>query len=290
MSGARTVTLALGGRWYGGYGLAFCPAHPNSRTPALSLADGRDGRLLARCHAGCTFNNIVEALRGLGISDHESAAGKEEVARCRAADRAERRKRVAQARRIWEESLPAAGTLVETYLRWRGVSGPLPDCLRFHPDCWHGPTAGRHPAMVAMVERRGAFCGIHRTYLASDGGKADLTQPKLALGICAGGAVRLSAGPGPLVLCEGIETGLSLAKGLAGRCGPVWACLGTEGLKAVELPAGCRDIVIAPDGDEPGRAAAEALAMRAVAAGVRVRVMQAPAGHDWNDVARGVAA
>ena len=69
MTGARSLTLALRGRWYGCYGLAFCPAQLNTRTPALSLADGDDGRLLAKCFTGCTFPEIVEALRGLGISE-----------------------------------------------------------------------------------------------------------------------------------------------------------------------------------------------------------------------------
>ena len=55
MSEAQRITLALRGRWHGAYGVAFCPAHPNRRTPALSLADGGDGRLLALCHAGCGF-------------------------------------------------------------------------------------------------------------------------------------------------------------------------------------------------------------------------------------------
>lgn len=36
MTDAKTITAALGGHWHGGYGAAFCPAHPNIRTPALS--------------------------------------------------------------------------------------------------------------------------------------------------------------------------------------------------------------------------------------------------------------
>lgn len=31
--------------------MAFCPFHPNERTPALSLYTGRDGRLRWKCHA-----------------------------------------------------------------------------------------------------------------------------------------------------------------------------------------------------------------------------------------------
>jgi hypothetical protein len=55
MSDARSIALALGGRWFGSYGLTYCPAHPNTLTPALSLANGKDGRLLATCHSGCDF-------------------------------------------------------------------------------------------------------------------------------------------------------------------------------------------------------------------------------------------
>ena len=64
MSDARTMTEALRGRWFGSYGLAFCPAHHNDRTPALSLTDGDDGRLLAHCFAGCAFGDVLDALRG----------------------------------------------------------------------------------------------------------------------------------------------------------------------------------------------------------------------------------
>jgi hypothetical protein len=64
---AREITEALGGRWHGRYGLTFCPAHVNRRTPALSLADGHDGRLLASCKAGCSFADVAAALRARGL-------------------------------------------------------------------------------------------------------------------------------------------------------------------------------------------------------------------------------
>jgi hypothetical protein len=39
MSKAQTITRQAAGTWYGDYGIAMCPAHPNTRTPALSLAN-----------------------------------------------------------------------------------------------------------------------------------------------------------------------------------------------------------------------------------------------------------
>src|SRR5262249_32653904 len=44
----------------GGY-RASCPAH-HDRIPSLSVSEGDDGRVLLCCHAGCTFEQVVEAL------------------------------------------------------------------------------------------------------------------------------------------------------------------------------------------------------------------------------------
>jgi len=40
---------------------ARCPAHHDSN-PSLSVAEGDDGRVLLYCHAGCTFEQVVDAL------------------------------------------------------------------------------------------------------------------------------------------------------------------------------------------------------------------------------------
>ena len=63
---AERITRALRGRWYRRYGLACCPAHGDKR-PSLTLADGNDGRLLLSCKAGCSFIDVLDALRGLGL-------------------------------------------------------------------------------------------------------------------------------------------------------------------------------------------------------------------------------
>ena len=75
MSTAQEITIALDGRWYGSYGLAFCPAHDNRRTPALTLADGDGGRLLAHCKAGCSFADVAAALRERSLSGLDRPIG-----------------------------------------------------------------------------------------------------------------------------------------------------------------------------------------------------------------------
>jgi DNA primase len=50
-------------------------------------------------------------------------------------------------------------------------------------------------------------------------------------------------------------------------------------------------LIVATDGDEPGKCAGNLLASRASALGWVVNLMAAPDGQDWNDVLqRGVAA
>lgn len=47
--------------------LSHCPAH-DDQNASLSIAEGRDGRILLRCHAGCTSESVARAL-GLKLSD-----------------------------------------------------------------------------------------------------------------------------------------------------------------------------------------------------------------------------
>ncbi len=51
-----------GGQW-----TALCPAHRDSHN-SLSISTGRDGRILFKCHAGCSVDAIVGAL-GLSVKD-----------------------------------------------------------------------------------------------------------------------------------------------------------------------------------------------------------------------------
>jgi hypothetical protein len=131
---------------------------------------------------------------------------------------------------------------------------------------------------------------VHRTYLAEPGVKAFTDGAKMMLGRCAGGAVRLSGGPGALVVAEGVETGLSLLSSLQDVGPRVWAALSTSGMAGLVLPPDPGELVLAPDGDAPGRRAANKLANCASAAGWHVRIMKCPDGSDWNDLAQEVAA
>lgn len=283
--GARAMTMALGGRWQGHTGLAPCPScQPERRRDqaALSIAEGASGLLLYCFKAGCTFTDILAAA---GLRAGVGRPVDPIEARHRAdKERAEVRRKAEQARRLWREAQPIAGTPAERYLHNRGLNCLLPEALRFHEGLWHRSSVCRLPALVAKVEGVRLWA-IHRTYLAPDGrGKAPVEPTKAMLGATRGGAVRLSNGFGPLVVCEGIETGLALLEGLVNERPSIWAALSTSGVRALRLSIPRRALFVAPDGDRAGVEAAEALARRAAGEGWDARVMEPPApGADWAD-------
>ncbi|CUK08390.1 conjugative transfer relaxase protein TraI [Shimia thalassica] len=285
MTDAQTLTLDLGGKWYRSYGAAPCPVCQPERQKgqnALTLADGKE-RLLLNCKkAGCDFTDILNAA-GVTAGDYAPPDPVVVVER-QAQQREQDRKRAMQAQRLWDEALPIKGTVAETYLRGRGITCPLSDTLRYMPDCWHGPTAIRRPAMIALVEGSDRFA-VHRTYLKHDGsGKADTDPAKMMLGSVSGGAVRLRQGHDALAVGEGIETALSLSSGLLNASITIWATLSTSGMKTLRLPSRPSRLTIATDGEQAGREAGYALAERANTLGWKVSLLPAPDGRDWNDI------
>ncbi len=62
-----------------GSGLTHCPAHTDS-TPSLHVSD-RNGKLLVRCHAGCSQGAVVTALRDRGLWPAHRTSDREPRAR-----------------------------------------------------------------------------------------------------------------------------------------------------------------------------------------------------------------
>lgn len=296
MIDAKHLTRELNGHWFGYYGLAFCPAHENTNTPALSIKNTENGDLLAYCHAGCAFTDVQAALRNIGLLPNRNGSPVPMPRRQRPTypgaptweQRAAAANRARYAATMWQSALPVADTYVARYLQSRGITCPLPPTLRFLSDCSH-PANGRLPAMLARVDGAIGFA-LHRTYLADDGsGKAHAQPNKAMLGSCKGGAVHLSSAKtyaegGPLVVTEGIENGLSLLCGLMDQPATVWAALSTSGIVSLTLPRQSGHLIIAADGDDAGQRAARKLSLRATDLGWRVSHLTPPNGGDWNDL------
>ena len=67
MSPAEHLVDRLSAKRNGAGWIAKCPAH-DDRQPSLSINEGADGRVLLKCFAGCTTENIVAAI-GLTMRD-----------------------------------------------------------------------------------------------------------------------------------------------------------------------------------------------------------------------------
>ena len=129
MTDARELTLALGGRWHGRYGTCACPCcQPERRKGqnALTLGYGNGRRLVLDCKkTACAFLDILAAA-GLRAGDHRAPDPATLAQRDRYA-KAEAQRKATQAKRLWDEAQPIAGTVAEAYLRnVRGISCPLP--------------------------------------------------------------------------------------------------------------------------------------------------------------------
>jgi len=291
MSAERLAT-ALHGRRTGAGWVASCPAH-DDRDPSLSIQDADDGKVLVHCHSGCLQSRVVTALRSRGLwqrrsHEHRHQDDRPPLGGCDRQRGRDNTTRAEVALGIWAAAKPASGTLVETYLRSRGLSLPVPITLRFHTGLKH-PSGGVWPAMVALVTSgaQDVPLAIHRTFLARNGaGKAAVEPAKMMLGPCRGGAVRLAAPGDVLMVGEGIETCLAAMRATRH---PAWAALSTSGLRALELPNEVRDVIVLADGDNPGEAAARNCACRWARSGRRVRIAHPPNGLDFNDVLLGRA-
>ena len=281
MTEAHILTQSLGGEWRGQAGIAPCPVCQSERRAdqrGLSIrAEG--GALLAFCHkSGCDFRDVVKAA---GLPRDALRVDPQAAREADAKREAYAAEQLAKARRLWATCKPLQGSKGEAYLRGRCITCPLPPALGWAADAFHTPSARWLSAMVGDVSTG----GVHRTYFEKTGERI-AGQAKMMQGPCAGGAVALSEAPGPLVVCEGIETGLSLLSGLLASPATVWAALSTSGMKSLALPKPPGELIVATDSDDAGAGwqVGNALAERAAARGWAVSLLPAPEGMDWNDV------
>ncbi len=191
------------------------------------------------------------------------------------------------ARRLFAMSQPISGTLVEAFLRKRGITAlHETGILRFHPRCYyrpdeHGPTE-TWPAMIAAVtDLAGKLTGAHRTWLAPDGsGKAPVDPPRKAMGDLLGHAVRFGDAQDVMAAGEGIETILSLRQALPTM--PMVSALSAGHLAAILFPPHLRRLYIVRDNDPAGDSARDSLVDRAHEAGIET-ITLSPMMGDFNE-------
>jgi hypothetical protein len=199
---------------------------------------------------------------------------------------------VGSARRLFAMSRPISGTLVEAYLRRRGITALHgTGSLRFHPRCYYRPDEHRPtetwPAMVAAVtDLSGKLTGVQRAWLDPRGfhpirlGKAPIDTPRRAMGELLGHAVRFDVAGEVMAAGEGVETMLSLRSVLPAM--PMAAALSAAHLAAILFPQRLRRLYIARDDDPAGDGAMAALIDRTQGTGIEA-ITLSPARGDFNE-------
>ena len=142
-----------------------------------------------------------------------------------------------------------------------------------------------HPALLAAVrDASDGLRGIQRCWLAPDGQKAALDDPRRSLGHIHGHGVWLRHDDrehpsGALLIGEGVETVLSLAAVLPSAS--LVAALSASHLAGFILPGWVTTLLIARDNDPAGIRAARKLASRAAESGIEVSLLR-PVLKDFN--------
>lgn len=159
------------------------------------------------------------------------------------------------------------------------------------------------PALhAAMAAASGVRTACHVTWLdPAEPAKAPVTPPKLVYGEAAGAVIEIAYGrpdplafwvatrPRPVVICEGIETGLSLAVALPDV--RVWAGGSITNMGNAPVGIDCVSAVIVARDNNTGNAQAQnqldASLAKLEAHGKPLTVMASPVGDDFNDLMEG---
>lgn len=259
---------------------ACCPFHQD-RSPSFTIWNGGQRFFCFGCGATGDVLDFVQRLHQIGIRDAAAMLSAGDIPALEGCPPPSAKvDRTEEAREIWRAAKEIQLSLAENYLRTRGLHLPIPPTLRF-ARLPYGKKGPRHPCLVAAVSGPdNRLTGVQRTYLNTTGtGKAAVPKAKLSLGRVIGGAVRLAPAAAELVVCEGLEDGLTLQQQI-GR--PVWVAAGASMLPAMQFPPLVRSVIIGGDNDETGRTAAAKAERAFLDRGLSVRTIYPTSGKDFN--------
>ncbi len=230
------ILESLHARRSGSGWIARCPAH-DDKAPSLSLKITETGRLLAYCHAGCTFDEIRQALGLAGerftSSNNSNNSGSNPTP--------EQIEAQGKALRIWKNSKPAR--MDHPYLLRKKIQ---PHQLRQITDS----------LIIPLQDSSGDLWNLQ--FVHTDGTKRFLRGGRTKSLFTVLGE---PSSEGRIYIAEGFATGATIHE-LTGK--PVFVAFSASNLPAVALTVRQAfpkaEIVLAADSDEAGERYSEAAA------------------------------
>lgn len=267
------------GNWRGTRGVACCPAHPD-KTPSLSVTE-RSGRVLVHCMAGCPQQDVIDALRDLGLW-HDRPPPQPVRHRRHSRPRPtpiavpvepdgepplhELDAGTRDAVRIWRSAGEIPNTPAWRYLERRGLADCLPSGVLRYTREQHPHHPGHDiPALVVARHspRSGLVRGVLLVFLEEDGRKCRAVEKaKISLG---GSGMNLRAElffgglSRDLAIAEGVESAIAAAKLF--DC-PSWATCGSFPSE-LRLPSFVKHVTIVADHDPSGVSVARGKVLQA---------------------------
>lgn len=313
-----TIARSLGGTLQSAtQAVVFCPAHDNTKSPALSLSI-RNSQFYYKCHAGCRQEDVLDSLIERGfLPDMKRRNNRPPLIPDRPlptfkprpkpipstyslrVEKEEREKRMERFRLAANSFSDDGFGLVHNYIQSRGLPKACPSldigaCKLFPTKQKTKRGWYRFPAMIAKIrDFQNSIQGYEVHFLQPDGrGKAPLEVTRKIYGSLSGGRVWMREPleyEGVLWLCEGVMNGLALQLFLdKERPGDVvCACLSSQNITNQVLPPNTKKLFLAFDHDKSGIQATQK-ALNKFKNQVQIHVRFPPIqGKDWLDCLKG---
>lgn len=269
-------------------------------------------------HSPNLYDAVVWAKDYLGLGSGKASLkqvkqrAKEQASRAEEEQKKESEKFRRLAQKIFLSAQPTIkGTPAELYFKTRGIDFNIlkkqPHAIRYAAKCYfeRDRKTGQNvylPAVITAIHNaKNEFVGVHRTFLEQIDG-VWRRKTKKVLGAFAGGAIRLWRGKTgapigklhtlehldetdeTLIICEGIEDGLSIA--MACPEFRIWTSISVSNMANIEIPKCINQVIIAGDCDGSEAIATTQMENAANAflrAGKIVKIARPKGAHDFND-------
>lgn len=246
---AAELTKALAGRWNGKSGSARCPAH-DDRKASLTINDGRNGAPVVCCHAHCSQDTVISALRSAGLWPAERAP-----------------------RTPWNPPSAAPATIVADNAPppdFRAILGAEPS------EMWDYLDADDHLlGYVCRIDKPDGKVVLPITWDGRAWVRKAFPEPRPLYNLPA-----LADRPDAEVLVvEGEKVAVAASRVVEDHVAVTWPGGCAAVAKADWSPLKGRRVVVWPDADDPGAKAARDVVRACMAAGAaQVRVVALPEG------------